>query len=75
MAKMCLMCFSAALRVIQRVFAMPTFDCPLGREREHLAFSWRERVEGAWVEDVPPLLMRVSAPVSSSRSDIGPLRR
>ena len=40
------MCFSAALRVIQKVFAMPAFDCPLGHEREHLAFSWRERVEG-----------------------------
>jgi hypothetical protein len=46
LAKMCLICFSAAPRVIQRVFAMPAFDCPLGHEREHLAFSWRERVEG-----------------------------
>lgn len=46
LAKMCLMCFSAALRVIQKVFAMPAFDCPLGHEREHLAFSWGERVEG-----------------------------
>lgn len=47
LAKMCLMCFSAALRVIQKVFAMPAFHCPLGHEREHLAFSWRERVEGS----------------------------
>lgn len=88
LAKMCLMCFSAALRVIQKVFAMPAFDCPLGHEREHLAFSWRERVEGVCPlsgreqfddelgsRTVPPSLMRVSAPVSSSRSDIESLRR
>ena len=61
---------------------------PLGHEREHLAFSWRERVEGVCPlsgreqfddelgsRTVLPSLMRVSAPVSSSRSDIESLRR
>ena len=61
---------------------------PLGHEREHLAFSWRERVEGVCPlsgreqfddelgsRTVPPSLMRVSTSMSSSRSDTESLRR
>jgi hypothetical protein len=46
LAKMCLMCFSTAPWVIQRGLCDAGVRLSLGHEREHLAFSWRERFEG-----------------------------